>query len=170
MDENRPIVDEFMERVANRELIDEIMFENHPETFDLSPELEQRLNELWNIENDTKELVKAIRDKLGVDYAKDHIGTWSKESLIEYHMGNNRVGDIGAIYFALKECNSKISAIRPIFEAKPTTFELAMHDLEYIENIINSNSKDERIYFHVKEAYDYWNGLPKEELINEITL
>ena len=132
------------------------------EQHEISMYVKDKCLDMWDIYNTRSE------DLLDMDFL-DMIGyvedNWSRQSCIDYHMGNIYGDNSGTISWALKVCTSKISMIKQRVEHYvPFDAEEMETELNYIKKIVISEGKDELILAYITQDYEYWDSLTDEEL------
>ena len=130
---------------------------------DISPWLREKCEELWDIRNTRSDEIRGLNLHEARDYIRDN--SWTRNDMLEYHMGSIYADTSCSISWALRVCTSKVAAIKHFVDAGlPTTLEQAQSDLRRIETMVNADGKDEMMWAYITQEYNFWNDMNDEEI------
>lgn len=139
--------------------VDEVMSQRNEHQ--LSDWLREKCEGLWDIRSTRSGELRGL-DLL---QARAHIqvNEWTREDMLEYHMGTINTIDHDAIHWALEVCTSKVAAIKYFIDSgTPTTLEQAQLDLRCIEGMLNANGRDEMRWVFISQYYAFWCSMGEE--------
>ena len=138
--------------------------------YEISPELRAKCERLWDITNNKIEELEETAgtwDGNRLFRMRSHISdNWSRQDMMNYHMGTIFQGNNGTIKWALRNAPNKIKAIEYYTgeeRGRPLTMDSFNTTFDEIQNILKATGKDEVMFAYMENEYNYWDSLPDTE-------
>jgi len=134
---------------------------------DIPVDLLEKCRLLWDINNNLSQELTLIGDEAlrndenRLTAMKNHARTWSRQELLNYHMGNVNQS-FGIFTVAMEQGTSKIKMLKYLLDqGTPSRLEVALRDMAEMKEVLHT---DDIKWWYIQNQYEFWDRMTTEEL------